>query len=192
MLTGILFPAILITALAVGLFVWYRRRMDAMKPDTARAVSGVRLTAERCRTLPSPPWRVVYEIGSDRLDDIDHVVIGPAGVIAIQTVLADRPVPAPVDDTPARVARSAIARASLDEALAPVGATCDALVKVFWGTPRPDEPAGHEVTTKEWAVEGQRLDAWLAEHAQPTSNPTRIDQLWQTVTLGIGRPDPLG
>jgi hypothetical protein len=43
-------------------------------------------------------------------------------------------------------------------------------------------------------VEGQRIDEWLDAMAADAAAPldaARIDAIWRTVVIGIGRPDPL-
>ena len=193
---GIIIPLIVLPIVIVGAFVWYRRSIADMRPDEARPISGLRLTAEALHRAPAPPWRVVYEIGG-ALGDVDHVIIGPAGVTAITTVVADRP-----DPEQLRTARSdailvseaAVARGPLDELLRAVGASCDRWARIFWGTPDPDRPAADDVVHGSVLVEGQRADEWLAALAVPASTPLdagRIDMIWRTVVTGIGRPDPL-
>ncbi|MEM1332161.1 MAG: hypothetical protein AAGG08_01780, partial [Actinomycetota bacterium] len=88
---GIVITASVIALVMSGAFLWYRRKIEAMKPTDGPVPSGVRLTAERLRSLPTPPWRIVHEVPDDRLGGADHVAIGPSGVFAIRTVLGDRP-----------------------------------------------------------------------------------------------------
>lgn len=193
---GIIIPLIVLPIVIVGAFVWYRRSIADMRPDEARPISGLRLTAEALHRAPAPPWRVVYEIGG-ALGDVDHVIIGPAGVTAITTVVADRP-----DADQLRSARSdailvseaAVARGPLDELVRAVGASCDRWARIYWGTPAPERPAADDVVHGSALVEGQRIDEWLAALAAATSTPLdagRIDTIWRTVVTGIGRPDPL-
>jgi hypothetical protein len=193
---GIIIPLIVLPIVIVGAFVWYRRSIADMRPDQVRPISGLRLTAEALHRAPAPPWRVVYEIGG-ALGDVDHVIIGPAGVTAITTVVADRP-----DPDQLRTARSdailiseaAVARGPLDELLRAVGASCDRWARIYWGTPDPERPAADDVVHGSMLVEGQRVDEWLAALAAPASTPLdagRIDTIWRTVVTGIGRPDPL-
>ena len=88
---GIIVPLIIIPIAVIAAYLWYRRKMIAMRLDTeARDVPGARLTSETLRRLPNPPWRVVYEIRPDQLEGADHVVIGPCGIIAMTTVVANR------------------------------------------------------------------------------------------------------
>lgn len=188
---SILIPLVLLPVLVLGAYAWYRRAMNRMKPDDGeRDVSGLRLTSERLRALPSPPWRVVYEIRGDSLGSVDHVVIGPAGVVAIDTVLADRP-SGPISSDPNVVAAAAVSRGGVDELAQRAGLRCDVLAKVFWGTPQPDDPPANELTHASIGVEGQRLDSWLASLPAETLTPSQVDLAWQAIVTGIGRPDPL-
>jgi hypothetical protein len=139
---------------------------------------------------------VVYEV-SGALGSVDHVVVGPIGVVAISTAVADRPETA--DLLAARgeaplVSEAAIARGPLDELLRAIGATCDQTANVFWGAPDARRPAVEEVVHGSHLVEGQRLGEWLASMAEGDAAPfdtARIDAVWRTIVMGIGRPDPL-
>jgi hypothetical protein len=94
---GIVIPLVVLAVVIVAGYIWYRRSMARMRPDETKPISGVRLTAEALHR-ESPPWRVVYEIGGT-LGGVDHVIIGPAGIIAITTVVADRPSPERLRET---------------------------------------------------------------------------------------------
>lgn len=186
----ILVPLVVLPVLMLLAYTWYRRKMQELAPDTdGRDSSGMRLTSERLREVPTPPTRVVYEI-RDRLGDVDHVVIAPSGVIAIETILADRPIETATDD-PARVAAAAVARGDVDELARGGGASCELLAKVFWGTPQPDQPAARDVVHGTVAVEGQRLLEWLESLPDDVLDGGRIDLAWRAIVTGIGRPDPL-
>jgi hypothetical protein len=193
---GIVVPLVVLPLLIVGAFVWYRRSIADMRPTEAKPLSGHRLTAEALHRVPSPPWRVVHEIDGG-LGSIDHVVIGPAGVIAITTVVADRPLPQNLLDRRSAaelVGEAAIARGPIDELLRAVDASCDWSAKVFWGSPDPTRPAGEELVHANQFVEGQRLESWLTQLGANAITPieqARIDLIWRTVLVGIGRPDPL-
>jgi hypothetical protein len=191
---GIIIPLIVLPIVVAGVFLWYRRSIADLAPDDAKPVSGLRLTAEALHRLPSPPWRVVYEI-CGALGAVDHVVVGPMGVVAIITLVADRP---ERDGLLAErgeahlVSDAAIARGPIEELLRAVDASCSLTAKVFWGSPRPTRPAGEPLVHGSDLVEGQRLDEWLGALEVPTPlGQTRIDEVWRTVVMGIGRPDPL-
>jgi hypothetical protein len=132
----------------------------------------------------------VYEVGG-KLGGVDHVVIGPTGVIAIETIVVDRPdhVGPPSTDGQ-QVAGAAIARGAVDDLTRQVGVPCNILAKVFWGSPRPDRPSGIETVTGQVSVEGQRLVEWIVARPPGPLTPAQVDQVWQTVLVGIGRPDP--
>ena len=189
----VVLPLVAIVAVVIGAYVAYQRYLASMRPDdSTRQVSGARLTSERLRTLPSPPWRVAFEIGDDRLGGIDHVLIGPPGVIAITTLVFDRPTEVPNDTGDAQlVAAAALQRGEVDNLLQGIGLSCNMLAKVYWGTPRPDYPAALPGVHGVVAIEGQRLAEWLPTLPQGVLGPAQIDQAWSAVLTGIGRPDPL-
>ena len=198
MLVRILVPVVLVGVVMFLFWTWYRRTISDLAPDqNERPLPGARLTAERLRNMRTPPWRVVYEIGPSALGDVDHVVIGPTGVIAIETVMADRPTPAAIAEQveaagPHLVANCAITRGEVEAVTEPVGVGCKLLARVYWGAPADDQPAAHPVTTGLVAVEGQRLEQWLMSLPPGPLSADRVDRVWQSVVTGIGRPDPLG
>jgi len=192
-----LIPIIVIAGLMVFTWRWYRSKLAGLAPDAeGRALPGGRVTAERLRRLKNPPWRVVYEIDS-KLGQIDHVVIGPNGVVAIETIMIDRPhldpdAGAQVDAAAAqRMADAAILRGPLDDLTRVVGVPCDLYAKVYWGNAQPDRPAAVATAHGMVAVDGHRLEEWLIGRPPGTLTSAQVDQVWQTVTTGIGRPDPL-
>lgn len=193
---SIIIPLVVLPIVVIGTFLWYRHSIADMAPDETRPPSGARLTAEALHRAPSPPWRTVYEIGG-ALGDVDHVIVGPPGVIAITTLVADRPEPAQSLGTRSDtqlVSEAAIARGPVDELLRVIGASCSRSAKVYWGAPTPGRPAADDLVHGSQLVEGQRLDEWLVTLAEQTTAPVdqaRVDAMWQTITMGIGRPDPL-
>jgi hypothetical protein len=186
--------AALVLALVAG-WTWYRRSLRALEPDEGRSLSAVRLTAEALHRHDRAPWRVVYEIGG-ALGDVDHVVVGPPGIIAITTVLGDRPARPEVSDaaTEARlVAEAAVTRGPVDEVARPAGVPCQRWARVYWGRPDPSRPAHEEVVRGSEVVEGQRIAAWLDALAAGATEPlaaSSVESAWRTVVMGIGRPDP--
>ena len=198
---GIVIPLIVLPLALIAGFVWYRRSIDRMRPDDAKPVSGVRLTAEALHRLESPPWRIVYEIGG-ALGGVDHVVIGPPGVIAITTIVADRPEPDRLTASAGAaqlVADAAIARGPVDELARHAGTSCEWSARVFWGVPDPKRPVSDAIAHGSHLVEGQRIADWLAELGEPDRGgvdaaltPSQVDLTWQAIVMGIGRPDPLG
>jgi len=190
---SILIPLIAMTAALVLFYVWYQRKLADMKPDAdSRSLPGARLTAERLRLLASPPWRVVYEINDRHLGAVDHVVVGPTGAIAIETLMLDRPTVVKDHGDAQLIATAAIERGDVDDLTRTVGVPCSVLAKVYWGAPQPDLPAALEVTTGLVAVDGHRLVDWLIGLPPGPLSPAQVDQVWNVVTTGIDRPDPLG
>ncbi|MGB3733359.1 MAG: nuclease-related domain-containing protein [Ilumatobacter sp.] len=189
----VLIPFVLSVAVLVGFAVWYRQKIKDLRLDSEdRPIPGARLTAERLRKLSSPPWRVVFEIGEKHLGTIDHIVVGPVGVLAIETIALDRPTGDTVVAEAQLVANAAIARGGVDDLAARVGGRCKTLVRVYWGTPQPDLPAGIELVPGLIAVDGQRLNDWLVALPPGPLEASQVDQIWQAASTGIGRPDPLG
>jgi len=65
---------------------------------------------------------------------------------------------------------------------------------VYWGTPTSRQPAADDLVHRDKLVEGQRLDEWLTGLIGGTTtqlDPSRVDTVWRTIVMGIGRPDPL-
>ena len=192
---GIVVPLIVLPIVLVGVFAWYRRSVAALGTVETQPVSGLRLTAETLHRAPAP-WRVVYEIGG-ALGEIDHVVVGPAGVTAISTVVADRPDPDLLRSARSEailVTEAAIARGPLDELLRAADSSCGHWARVYWGTPDSNRPSTDDLVHGSVLVEGQRVQEWLASLVANASTPLdggRIDEIWRTVVTGIGRPDPL-
>ena len=188
---GIAISLVVLAVVLIGTFTAYRRAMRRLALDeTVREIKGVRLTSERLHALPSPPWRIVPEIGHDRLGGVDHVVIGPAGIFAIETIVAERPGEGSTTD-PYLVAAAATMRAPADELAQRVGLRCDLLAKVFWGSQQPERPAAFPSVHATVAVEGQRLTEWLSTLPPRPLTGAQIDLAWQAILTGIGRPDPL-
>jgi hypothetical protein len=182
---------IVLLVLMLGGYTMYRRYIASMRVDSeVRQINGARLTSERLQQLPSPPWRFVLEIGEDQLGGIDHVIIGPSGVIAVSTLMFDRPADAGTPD-PQQMAAAAILKSPVGELAARAGLSCDTLAKVYWGAPQPERPAVLDSGLATVAVEGQRLTDWLLTLPPGPLTPAQIDLAWQAILTGIGRPDPL-
>ncbi|HWL44846.1 MAG TPA: hypothetical protein VNQ73_18025 [Ilumatobacter sp.] len=202
--TGVIVTALVLIALAGGGAVAVQRSRRAFKlagsdrdptPDpraeAAARNAAVRLTSGALRELPVPMWRVVYEIGAGRLTGTEHVLVGPPGVFAVTTTIDPLPGEAAGDPDPVAVARAAMTRGGLDDALAAVQMSSTGLLAVHWGgAPAGSAPtcAGvHGVTH----VDGRRLAAWATSLSEATLTPAQVDLAWQTVVRSIGRPDPL-
>lgn len=193
---GIVVPLIVLPLAAIGVLVWYRRHVASLHDtDDGHVLSGVRLTGEALHRLPTPTWRVVHET-ADHLDGIDHVVVGPPGVVAVTTVLGDRPTPQALAEAAggdARlVAAAAVARGGVDDLARRADGRCDVWARVYWGAPDPDRPPAEQLATGSMLVEGQRLQEWLSVLAAGPMrlSETEVTALWREITVGVGRPDP--
>jgi hypothetical protein len=186
-------------ALAAIVVQWSRQAFKragedrAPEPQTEKVAlaAAVRLTSGALRALPAPPWRVVYEIGTDRLTGAEHVLIGPPGAFAMSTSLEPLPGAPDGDPDPAALASAAMRRGGLDDALRRVRLSSAGLVVVHWGGAaagaQPDVPGMHGVTH----VDGRRLGEWADALDGEALPAAQVDLAWQAVVTAIGRPDPL-
>ena len=90
---GIIIPVLLLAVVVPVAFVWARRRFKEPGSVAAncRRRRPIRLTSKALRTLESPPWRVVYEIGQARMGGVEHVLVGPGGIFAVVTSMDPMP-----------------------------------------------------------------------------------------------------
>ena len=199
---GIIIPLVLIAMLVPVAFVLAKRYLKdgaVIDVDEPVVAPSARLTSNALRELPSPTWRVVYEIAEEKLGGPSHVLIGPAGIFAVQSSLEPLPDGSGERPDPHAVAAAAIARGGLDDALRRCAMTSDRLVTVHWGAPSDGAPIAVDTVPGSLAVDGRSIVQWgerlVAEvTADPTReplSPARVDLAWQTVTTAIGRPDPL-
>ncbi len=190
----IIIPVVLLAIVIPAGFTWAKRNLrDPAKGGSALgepvAPPSGRLTSGALRELAAPPWRVIYEIADDKLGGVEHVLIGPAGIFAMKTSMEPTPTAPEPDPAPTEVAKSAIMRAELDEALRRCALSSDRLVWVHWGT--GDGPVSCEVLPQTTAVDGRRIAEW-ANGLPEALSAAQVDLAWQTLTTAIGRPDPLG
>lgn len=192
---GIIIPLVVLAIVVPVVAVWTRQRFQDGANAASDALStapAARLTSGALRDLPSPPWRIVYEIADDRLSGIDHVLIGPAGIFGLQTSMAAMPDPPTAEPDARALAEPAIRRGALDDALLRCAMTSTALVHVHWGRRDDGDSASHvELTPGELAVEGRSLDVWAGGIEDEVLSPAQVDLAWQAVVTSIGRPDPL-
>lgn len=189
---GIIIPVVVLAIVVPIGFTWARRLRDAgaTGADVGTTAPATRLTSNVLREIPSPPWRVVYEIAPDKLGGVEHVLIGPPGIFAVATTMEPVPAGPPTRTDAHAMAQAAIVRGDLDDALRRCGMTSRALVRVHWGPPNGGPTA---VTTLPGvvAVDGRSLVAWTHGLDDSDLGPAQVDLAWQTVTTAIGRPDPL-
>lgn len=199
---GIIIPVVLIAVVVPIAFTQAKRYLKdgaALADDEPIVAPSARLTSNALRELPTPTWRVVYEIAEERLGGPGHVLLGPVGIFAVQTSM--EPIPTGSDAPPdaSSVAAAAIARGGLDDALRRCAMTSDRLLTVHWGAPDDGAPIAVDTVPGATAVDGRSLAHWAdqlvadlaADPAREPLSQARIDLAWQTVTTAIGRPDPL-
>lgn len=189
---GIVIPVLVIAIVVPFVVVWANKNLRGSGGDAGDlpTAPSVRLTSNALRDLPVPPWRVVYEIADDKLGGIEHVLIGPPGIYAVQTLLDPMPA-APQGDPDAHdIARAAIARGDLDDALRRCAMATEGLVRVHWG--KNDEgTSAVDILPGTVAVAGAQLTTWTGSLPHGALTPAQVDLAWQTVVTAIGRPDPL-
>jgi hypothetical protein len=190
---AIIIPVIILVVVVPVAFKWARETFKSSSgglDDGMVQAPGSRLTSAALRELSVPTWRVVYEVAEGKLGEVEHVLIGPPGVFAIQTSmdeLTERPAEEP--DAHA-IAEAAIARSDLDDALGRCAMASDRLVRVHWGATADGAPAAVDVFPGLTSVGGRSLGEW-ANGLPGALSAAQVDLAWQTVTTAIGRPDPL-
>lgn len=199
----ILISTLGVAVIVVSTYVLYRRYVRALAAGADQhRIDASRLTSEHLHRLAHPPWRVVHEIDEKLLGGVDHVLAGPVGIVAIVTLLSDRPdtrtgsIATGAAGTPDRsvqaVAASAIHIAAVDDVVSAAGFRCERLLKVYWGRSDPSREAAVEESPGVFGVEGQRLQEVLSSWESDESlTPSQVDLAWSTVATAIGRPDPL-
>jgi len=189
---GIIIPLVIVAIVVPVAFTWAKKTFkDGGATDDADAVApAVRLTSNALRELPTPEWRVVYEIAEDKLGGVEHVLIGPPGIFAVQTSMETVPSEPESDVDPHGVALVAILRGDLDDALRRCAMSSDRLVRVHWGAPVDKAPASVDMFPGLTVVEGRRLAEWI-DTLPASLSSGQVDLAWQAVTTAIGRPDPL-
>ena len=190
---GIIIPVLLIAVVVPAALFWAKSNLKegGGAGDEPISPPSARLTSEALRGLPSPPWRVVYEVAEDKLDGIEHVLIGPPGVFAIETSMDPLPERPAGEPDPKAVARAAISRGGLDDALARCAQSSNGLVTVHWGVVEGEHAPAVDVLPGHLAVDGRRLGVWADSMDGGALTAAQVDLAWQTVLTAIGRPDPL-
>ena len=191
---GIIIPLLLITIVVPVGIAWAKTNLKGTAAgggDEPVVAPSARLTSNALRELPVPPWRVIYEIADEKLGGVGHVLIGPGGIFAMQTSLEPLPPAATGDPDPHDVARSAITRGPLDDALGRCAMASDRLVQIHWGVVEGPHAAAVETLPGTIAVDGRAIGTWVDSLPDDALTPAQVDLAWQTVLTSIGRPDPL-
>ena len=189
----IIIPLVVVVVVAPIAILWAKK---TFKDDIGRdqhetfVPPSDRLTSNALRELESPPWRVVYEVAHDKLGGIGHVLIGPPGVFALRTTMDPLPHTPSAEADPSAIARAAIARGGIDDALRRCAMSSDRLVMVHWGVNDTAEIT-LQLMPGVTAVDGRSLATWAATAGPEALTPSQVDLAWQTVVTAIGRPDPL-
>jgi len=193
---GIIIPIVVIAVVVpiVGVYAKkYLKDGAGSRADEAVVAPSARLTSNALRELPTPTWRVVYEIAEDKLGGPGHVLVGPPGAFAVVTSMAPMPESSgDVHDAPA-VAAAAIARGGLDDALRRCAMSSGPLLTIHWGGRAEGAPIAVDTLPGAVAVDGRSIGAWAEQvcaSAEPSLSQAQVDLAWQTVTTAIGRPDP--
>lgn len=189
-----------VAVVTVGGYLRYKRYIASLSASSSTPMlsPAVRLTSEALRNMPSP-WRVVHEIGADKLGGIDHVAIGPTGVFCLLSDAGD------VGTASSKlIGAAALARREFDTLLRTYALSSTASVLVHWvrrADANPDtatdhgasggEPAAVEAAPGLLAVRGSDLVAWLQSNSLANLTPSQIDLAWNNVLVSIGRPAPL-
>ena len=189
----IIIPVVLIVVIVPTAAIWAKKTFkdgSAVDADDEVVAPSDRLTSAALRDLSTPPWRVVYEVAPDRLNGIGHVLIGPAGVFALQTSMDPLPAEPNGDIDAKAIGQAAISRGGVDDALRRCAMTSDRLVVVHWGVHNGITMAVEPIPGV-IAVDGRRLGEWANGLGDDVLTPAQVDLAWQTVVTAIGRPDPL-
>ena len=188
----IIIPVLVIAVVVPAVTIWAKHHFnDAAGDDDDLPVPPAdRFTSNALRELESPPWRVVYEIGTDRLGGAGHVLIGPSGIYALRTTMDPLPKPPTVEADARAIGETAIARAELEDALRRCAMSSERLVTVHWGANEGSEIAV-DLMPGHTAIDGRSLATWAAGTPSDVLAPAQVDLAWQSVTTAIGRPDPL-
>jgi hypothetical protein len=149
-------------------------------PTDASTSAGKHARDERkvVHALRHVGWYVADDIVLNHVD-VDHVAIGPAGVLAIQTQWTDRPDHRGKPAARARIAahqlRSALAQRELDVEVVPAVLT--------FGPGLTREPGGVKVVDAVAVLNGYQADEWLA---QLTSRTLLSDDVVDAVRTAVG------
>lgn len=191
---NIIIPTVALLLIVPLVIFWAKRRfVDNLINTSAGGAIAVapasRLTSNALRELPSPPWRVVYEISPDRMSGIEHVLLGPAGAFPLRTELGPMPDGA-TERQPSEIAQASIVRGGLDDALMRSHLSSDTLVLVYWGPPGASTSCSVDLMHGVIAVDGRRLDEWAASLDTRNLTESQVDLAWSTILQSIGRPNP--
>jgi Nuclease-related domain len=150
-------------------------------------------TAQELRPLTEHGWKLINHFSLGKVD-LDHVLVGPGGVIAFETKWSSEP-------WSLRSQRVAQALAQLDGTArqlrlwepcrrAQVGSIQQVLV--LWGTPKNGQPLSVGVTRpsdEPLIIAGSELQAWAMRLGRDKLTPEQVERLWSEIAKQAERRD---
>ena len=175
-------------ALAVGVTV-----LLSGAADRIMGVLGETFTADDLRALRREGWKVVHGLSLDEDWDIDHVAVGPGGVLVIETKWSANPWPLAgggpafmqkqLDRTRSQAKRGKRRVAELLEG----SVDSDAInaVAVLWSADltRPDPPTRKMADIT--AVSGSEFATWIRQQSVDVLTAGDIERVWETLTRAV-------
>lgn len=152
-------------------------------------------TAQEIRRLQRRGWRIVNHLELGRDGDTDHVLVGPAGVVVLETKWSSRSwlVPSVAERT--INARRQVSRNALRVQNWSKGWTGRAPVRpvvVLWGGGLRRDTGGVMACPDEGVtvLAGQRLRAWLeALPVDPAFDAATVDRVWEGIVTHVRKRD---
>jgi hypothetical protein len=168
----------------LGMFAWVRDEPPEIVAKWRRGADGERLTAKQLRKLRSRGWHAVHD-RQGRFGNLDHIVVGPAGVFLLDSKNLSGVVSADSAGVSVRYGEAAsdgFTNTRLPAAMRGAAADLKTLltaatgmsswvqaVVVIWG----DFPAGTVTGDKVEYVRGDLLGEWLLRQPQRLDASTR-------------------
>ena len=154
---------------------------------------GEQWTANELRKLRRRGWAVVNHV-TLRTRDIDHVLIGPGGVVAVETKWSAQPWTwSPMDPRIVEAARSARGHAhdlGLWHDLKSLGVGDVDSVVFLWGDGARGIPPGAEIEGTA-IVTGRTVGQWRTQLGEGRLAASQVEAAWTAVDAQCRRRDPL-
>jgi hypothetical protein len=189
------YAAGLLTATVLGILMYQVTQM-AGTGAIAMGEIAEQWTAQELRKLRRKGWRVVNHFML-RAWDIDHVLVGPGGVFAIETKWSAQPWELnPMDRRISSAIRQVSANAkdlSLWQPLKAAGGVAAQGVVILWGG-RVDGPEGrgplrlHDVEI----LTGRTIEQWRESLPSDKLNDTQVEDCWRALEAQVRVRDRLG
>lgn len=160
---------ILVGASVVGAAWWIREMARILAAGAERewkGASGEEFTAAALRPLRRHGWRVVHDLEYPGVGNVDHLLVGPGGIIAIDSKYTTQELwvtPKAIGGSHSNFIGQAKFAASLAErALKEVGLGHLEVepALVFWGPGAPEVQGGHIMVQKTLILSGPSEAAW--------------------------------